>query len=238
MLESRHWNRTMAKQLDIKGIRDGLLIHVPGGDWVEVHPTLLGSIDERREFFRGARVALQLSDRELNAGELGRLRDELGDRELRLWAVLSNSPVTREAAVNLGLDISLKQPARAAAPEQPPFDTELLGEAAVLVQRTVRSGNSLRHPGHVVVLGDVNPGAEIVAGGHVIVWGKLRGTVHAGAAGSEDAIVCALDLAPTQLRIASHVAVSPERGGRGRPEIARLREGRVVAEYWSASTRG
>lgn len=228
----------MAEQLDIKGIREGLLIHVPGGDWAQLHPTLLGTIDERREFFRGARVALQVSDRELSAGELGRLRDELGDRGLRLWAVLSSSPVTREAAQNLGLGLSLKQPDRPTPGEQQPFDTQLMGEAAVLVERTVRSGNSLSHPGHVVVLGDVNPGAEIVAGGHVIVWGKLRGTVHAGAAGSEDAIVCALDLAPTQLRIASHVAVSPERKGRGQPEIARLRDGQVVAEHWTTSGRG
>jgi septum site-determining protein MinC len=227
----------MEDQLDIKGIRDGLLIHVPEGDWALIRPALLNSIDERSEFFRGARVALQLDDRELNAGELGRLRDELGDRELRLWAVLSSASRTQEAARNLGLSNSLKRGPRAEVAEHEPFDTELLGEAAVLVERTVRSGNSLHYPGHVVVLGDVNPGAEIVAGGHVIVWGKLRGTVHAGAAGSEVAVVCALDLAPTQLRIASTVAVSPERKGRGRPEVARLRDGEVVAEFWSAPGR-
>ena len=83
------------------------------------------------------------------------------------------------------------------------------------------------------MLGDVNPGAEIVAGGDIIVWGKLRGTVHAGAMGNDSAIVCALNLAPTQLRIAQYIARSPE--GRRRkptPEVARVRNGQIVAESW------
>jgi septum site-determining protein MinC len=84
----------------------------------------------------------------------------------------------------------------------------------------------------VVILGDVNPGAEIIAGGNVVVWGRMRGVVHAGAAGDESAVVCALDLAPTQLRIASHIGVSPDRSGPPRPEMAHVREGRLIAEGW------
>ena len=83
------------------------------------------------------------------------------------------------------------------------------GEGAILVRRTLRSGYSLQHSGHVVVIGDVNPGAEIIAGGDVIVWGHLRGMVHAGAEGNDDAVVCALDLAPTQLRIGGLIATTP-----------------------------
>lgn len=227
----------MRLQLNIKGIGDGLLIHVPDGEWSQVHPEILGTIDTRPDFFRGARVALDLSDRELRAGDLHLLREDLEARGVRLYAAVSTSAVTQQAAADIGLETEITKRPRKAIPEQEPFDTELLGEAAVLVERTVRSGHSLRHPGHVVVLGDVNPGSEIVAGGHVIVWGRLRGTVHAGAAGSEEAIVCALDLSPTQLRIAAHVAISPERKGHPRPEVARLRDGHVVAEYWRSSAR-
>jgi septum site-determining protein MinC len=113
-----------------------------------------------------------------------------------------------------------------------PIDSDLIGEEAVLMRRTLRSGQTLRHPGHVVILGDVNPGAEIVAGGHVLIWGRMRGVVHAGAAGDETATVCALDLTPTQLRIAGHISVSPERRGPGRPEMAHVREGQLIAESW------
>jgi septum site-determining protein MinC len=88
-----------------------------------------------------------------------------------------------------------------------------------------------------VVIGDVNPGSEIIAGGNVVVWGRLRGVVHAGAKGDSAAVVCALDLSPTQLRIADQIAVSPERRGGPRPETARIREGRLVAEVWADERR-
>ena len=76
---------------------------------------------------------------------------------------------------------------------------------------------------------------EIIAGGDIVVWGKLRGTVHAGALGNQDAIVCALDLAPTQLRIGSHITRSPDdRRRKPRPETARVRDGQIIAEPWGA----
>jgi septum site-determining protein MinC len=109
------------------------------------------------------------------------------------------------------------------------------GIAGVFVRRTLRSGKSLRYAGAVFVLGDVNPGAEIIAGGDVIVWGKLRGMVHAGAMGDEQAVVCALEMAPTQLRIAGRIAIAPEDRRKRRPsmpELARIRDGQIVAESW------
>ncbi len=105
------------------------------------------------------------------------------------------------------------------------------------MERTLRSGFSLRHPGHVIVIGDVNPGAEIIAGGNVVVWGHLRGMVHAGAEGDESAVVCSLDLSPTQLRIAGKIALTPQRRGKPQPEMARLEDGQVVAEPWNPKTR-
>jgi septum site-determining protein MinC len=85
------------------------------------------------------------------------------------------------------------------------------------------------------VIGDVNPGAEIIAGGNIVIWGRLRGTVHAGAQGDEDAIVCALDLSPTQLRIADQISITPPQRRRPKPEIARLEDGKVIAEPWKLS---
>jgi septum site-determining protein MinC len=72
-----------------------------------------------------------------------------------------------------------------------------------------------------------------VAGGDIVVWGKLRGTAHAGAMGNETAVVCALELTPTQLRIAQYFARSPEgRRRKSLPEVARVRDGKIVAESW------
>ena len=85
-----------------------------------------------------------------------------------------------------------------------------------------------------MILGDVNPGAEVIAGGNVIVWGKLRGMVHAGADGKIDAVICALELSPTQLRIGDKIVTSPADGGKMSPEKASVKDGRVVAEPWKA----
>jgi septum site-determining protein MinC len=85
----------------------------------------------------------------------------------------------------------------------------------------------------VVVFGDVNPGAEIVAAGDVIIWGRLRGTVHAGANGDENAIVCALDMMPTQLRIAGYIVISPpDKRRKPKPEVALVRDNQIVVEAW------
>lgn len=100
------------------------------------------------------------------------------------------------------------------------------------VKRTVRSGVRIEYEGNVVVVGDVNPGAEVVAGGSVVVWGRLRGVVHAGAGGDTEAVVCALDLSPTQLRIATEIATTPDRRSQPVPEMARLKDGHLVAEPW------
>jgi septum site-determining protein MinC len=56
--------------------------------------------------------------------------------------------------------------------------------------------------------------------------------VHAGAEGDETAMVCAMDLAPTQLRIAGHIATTPKRRGKAQPEMARIVDGQVVAVPW------
>ena len=89
----------------------------------------------------------------------------------------------------------------------------------------------MAYDGHVVVVGDVNPGAEVVASGDIVVMGALRGVAHAGARGEEAAVVVALQLQPLQLRIAHRVARSPDEplAGRG-PEIARIRNGVVEVE--------
>lgn len=225
----------MSQSLILKGIRDGLLLTLDDSEWEqEALPGLLARIDQNRDFFRGARLTLQLGSRALSAAELGRLRDVLSDRDVSLWCVLTDSASTLDSARALGLETSLPSPAPSVEAESA-FDTGVGGEEAVLVRRTLRSGNRVQFSGHVVVLGDVNPGAEIVAGGNVIVWGRLRGVVHAGAAGDNSAIVCALDLLPTQLRIGEHIAVSPERRGPPAPEMAKVRDGRLIAERWNVA---
>jgi septum formation inhibitor MinC len=93
---------------------------------------------------------------------------------------------------------------------------------------TLRGGQALHNMGNIVVIGDVNPGAELIASGDIVVFGALRGVAHAGAQGDAQARVIALELAPTQLRIATLIAVEGEaRAARG-PEHATIASDRIV----------
>lgn len=107
----------------------------------------------------------------------------------------------------------------------------------ILIQRTLRSGQTVRYPGHVVIMGDVNPGAEVIAGGNIVVLGYLRGIAHAGAGGNQQAIVAAFKLEPTQLRIDNHITRAPD-GQKWlpkQPEIASIKNGVVVIEDYHSS---
>ncbi len=107
-------------------------------------------------------------------------------------------------------------------------------EQTILIQRTIRSGQQVFYPGNVVILGDVNPGGEVVAGGNIIVMGAFRGLAHAGAMGDKKAIVAALRLEPSQLRIAGYITRAPEGdfSTTRQPEIARVQDGVVIIEQY------
>ncbi len=214
----------------LKGTKDGLLITLGAGEWPEIMADLRSQLDRPRaaQFFRGAHARLSTGERMLSEIELEELSKLLARHSMELELAPPPEPRPR--------------------PPAPPEDEDRESEIAVdrseheiwteaaMVRRTVRSGQVIRFPGHVVVFGDVNPGAEIVAGGDVIIWGRLRGVVHAGASGDDQAVVGALFLAPTQLRIGTHIARAPDdRGKQARgPELARVRDGRIVIEGWKA----
>ena len=220
--------------MEIKGTKDGILVTLKEQDWETAKGKLVGLIEDKQDFFIGARLILDVGNGILKAKDLGELRDGLANHGVTLSGVLSRSTVTQETAQLLGLVTSLSthQTKTRQSNKMKPLDTVLVGEHAVLVHRTMRSGFKIAYQGHVVVLGDVNPGAEIIATGCVVVWGHLRGTVHAGAEGDEDALVCALDLSPTQLRIATFAATTPAGQEVPKPEIARIKAGQIIAELW------
>ncbi|HRE48306.1 MAG TPA: septum site-determining protein MinC [Aggregatilineales bacterium] len=216
----------------IKGIREGLLITLTSDEsWDALADRLLARIDENQGFFKGARVALDLGGRPVLPHEMERIKLGLQRREITVWAIISSSGTTQKTAREMRLETALV--AASEGLEAPEVSSEVHGAAGMFLNQTLRNGRTVRFEGHVTVFGDVNPGAEIIAGGNVIVWGRIRGLVHAGALGDETAFVCALDLAPTQLRIAGYITVSPpEKRRRPRPEIALVRGGRIIAESW------
>ena len=215
--------------VQIKGIRDGLLASFIDASWDEQRLALLTQIDDRPAFFQGARLAMDVGTQALKVNDLVDLRDHLSERGISLWAVVSESPTTEHTSQLLGFATRISKP----RPEENKQFIDISDETALFVNKTVRSGTRIEFPGNVVVIGDVNPGAEIVADGSVIVWGRVRGMIHAGARGDKSAFICALDLSATQLRIADEVSAALKPQKDPQPEVASINsEGRLQAETW------
>ncbi len=221
----------MTNKIHVKGIQDSLLISLPDGEWDDLMSSMLTQIDQQMDFYKGARVAIDVGSQILKARELGTLRDKISDRGLNLWAIISQSPTTETTAQTLGLATRISKP-------EPPKTSPRVREGsheedALFIRRTLRSGNSIQSESHVTLLGDLNPGAEIVSYGNIIVWGKLRGTVHAGANGNQSAVICALDISATQLRIADLISVSTGNQAKPVPEIAYIEDDSIVIKPWT-----
>lgn len=218
--------------LQIKGLRDGLLVALADAPWEDQRLALIERIDMQPSFFQGARLALDVGNQILHVNELVELRDQLSERGISLWAILSDSPTTEKTSQLLGLATRISKPQ---PEEHRQFAMDDLGsDPALFINRTVRSGNRIEFPGHIVVMGDVNAGAQIVAEGSVIVWGRLRGMVHAGSKGNRKAVICALDLSPTQLRIAEEISALLNPQEEPRPEVASINDdGKLQAEFWA-----
>lgn len=78
---------------------------------------------------------------------------------------------------------------------------------------SLRSGQRIEFEGSLVIIGDVNDGAEVVAGDNIVIIGTLRGLAHAGAKGNKDACIAATSIEPLQIRIANVIKeMSKEKG--------------------------
>ncbi len=110
-------------------------------------------------------------------------------------------------------------------------------ENALFIRGTVRSGQVIETAGNLIIAGDVNPGAQLMAGGDIMVMGNLRGTIHAGRSGNRGAVVIALSIAPPQLRIADMITRAPDKDEIRRspqPEIAYIKDGTIYIDDYSS----
>lgn len=231
--------------IGIKGIREGLLITLDREEpYGSLRHALAAELATKEAFLHGSRVALAVGKHLFSRDQLTELQALMARHGLDLWAVLADRDGTREAARELGLatrlpgsntDLEGNSLAPAGSDESGSESGIEARSGALLLKETLRSGRSIYHEGAVTIIGDVNPGAEVIAAGDVVVWGRLRGLVHAGAMGDQSAVICALELTPTQLRIADQIAIAPEeRQRKPIPEAAFIRAGQIVAEPWSS----
>ena len=160
---------------------------------------------------RKPNTALHLvaKDRLLDNRQLQDLAETLNTYQIQLKCVATSRRQTAIAACTLGYSVEQIQLQTSLASDIQPTPTALAD--ALYLQMTVRSGVEIRHPGTVIILGDINPSGIVIADGDILIWGRLRGVAHAGAGGNRESLIMALQMEPTQLRIADAVARAPEK---------------------------
>lgn len=149
-------------------------------------------------------AVLDCGDRPLTLPELRAIAERFEQAAWPLLRVEAREALSLVPAAALGLETAL------IGEQLPPTQAQPDSKDLTIHRGTLRSGDHLQVEGSLLVLGDVNPGARVSAGGDVRVWGRLRGIAHAGQAGNAAARIVALQLRPLQLRIADAVARGPE----------------------------
>ena len=215
-------------RVKLSGTDYGLLLRL---EWDSPLPQLLVELEEYLQqspkFFAGAQVLLEVGSRPVLQQDMEQLAVVLSRYGVMLQGV---------APILDGLERRPPPPSRTTFVPSPP-DVQTLVHVE---QRTVRSGEKVAAEGHLIVIGDVNPGAEVIAGYNIFVWGALRGSAYAGVPDHEEAIITALHFAPIQLRIAGHIARPPEvrPNAPGTPELARIDQNAIVVEAWERGRVG
>ena len=216
--------------------------------------------------FRGARVRLDVGQRDLDLLEIRRIihvakvefeieivglqceatsLQRMAERDLKLKLTLAPSATDPALEAMQPLDDPDVFDSSSTSFETEDVSTDIVGEPAgdsdeepgrrtLTIHHTLRSGTCVRFGGDVQIFGDVNPGAQVIAGGNIVVLGALKGMAQAGTQ-DDNAIILAFDLRPTQLRIGKVIGVlpsaHPDKAGRSfNPEVATLTDGHIAVE--------
>jgi septum site-determining protein MinC len=222
----------LSDPVTFKGTAQGLLVSIREDVEFSLALESLKARLGEAPFAGGGELSVDLGWRNLAEDEMSALEALLQAHGLRLLGVVSTSQATRSLAEarghraiigRLGLaqhqGRAIRREVRRPAPQPPPEQAAAGEEPTLFLRRTLRSGQKVVYSGNVVVLGDVNPGAEIEAQGDVVVLGRLRGQAHAGCSGRDEATVLALAMQPTRLCIAGCAWVPESNGKRAKEAI-------------------
>jgi septum site-determining protein MinC len=215
-----------AKGLAFKGTSEALIILIPEDmSFDQLIIQMAEKVKAAEKFFRGAKLKIIYRGKTLTNSE----------EEQLVKVMTDNSGVIIESIRHEenSKPIEPSKPSKlSGVPQRKIFFKELEEGPCKFVRGTIRSGVRVMFEGNIVVLGDANPGSEIVASGNVVVMGILRGMVHAGADGNREAIVAALKLCPTQLRIADIITRCPDTSDQTGmlPELAFIKDDIIYVE--------
>jgi septum site-determining protein MinC len=182
---------TAKHQVTIKGVKDGLVF-------------LLSDQCEFAELIKELEYKLEKSHQQILTGPIVHVHVKLGNR------IVSDEQKDKIRSL-IGRHGNLLIQSIESEKKEPEAVVPKLQMHKVI--GIVRSGQTRQFEGDVLFIGDVNPGGSIICTGSIYVMGSMRGVVHAGFAGDQEAIIAASHLRPTQLRIAGVISRPPDEWG-------------------------
>lgn len=201
------------RDIIIKGNKHGLnaVINMDKfGDFEEMMEALLKKLSSGKNFYKGATLTITTDLKHINERQISKLKDALFDEILIKDCIF--------------MDVEVEE-------KETKYFQGVYEGRTKFFRRPVRSGQRITYSGNIVIIGDVNHGAEVVALGNVIVFGTIKGRVFAGNNGNQKAIISAFSLEPEILSIAGIMTISPDDFEKPKyPEIARLKDGEIIVE--------
>lgn len=226
--------------MKLRGTLSGLSLLLDSKDTIDILNTQLR---ERAQVLSKAQVSIEIEQ------DIGwhiiehtlQLLTELGAELKSIRPSVANRAPAQPTSSPTSVNTPSQNNTPSAVPATP--SKPILPPQTRILTQQLRSGMRIEHPGSLVVVGDVNPGVELIAGGDVIVTGALRGMAHAGAHGNETSVIWARPIASPQIRIGKAVARAPEgkvmdtmrRNENFDAEMARLENDHIVIEIVKSS---
>lgn len=208
----------------LKGSRFGLeLLIAPGTSFPAVKEDIQEKLEAGGKFFRRGTII------HLAPGRLTAEQEKVLLKLFRQHGVMFRVEALEKLSAASIPTPPLDRPVKEEISSPPMVAAE---QKMLVINRTLRGGQEITTPGSVLICGNVNPGAQVIAGGSIDIRGVCRGMVHAGANGDASAFIIADRLMPVQIRIADKIARAPD-GEMKKPKVAErasIKDGTVIIE--------
>ncbi|MBE6071301.1 MAG: septum site-determining protein MinC [Clostridium butyricum] len=204
----------------IKGNKEGINTQIDitkFANFEEMLMSLIKKLSKGKHFYKGTTLSLKIDLKAINQKNVQTLKEVLLDQIELKDIVLEDIDADKDKEENNDK-------------EKKVFSGVYEGKTK-FIRKTIRGGQCINYPGNIVIIGDVNSGAEVSAAGNVIVLGNLKGKVSAGTNGNTKAVIVAFSLQPELLKIAKCMAMSPDDTGKPQyPELAKIKDGEIIVE--------
>ncbi len=187
----------MASSIVVKSYKSGLSVHMdPEADIETIKEDLAAKFRESASFFKDATVVISFEDREIDSQtERDLVNIITSSSDVKVACIAGHNKLTQAMLTNALNELEYKSDVQKDSNVQ-------------IIKETIKDGKVVDVPGSILILGDVYPGATVIAGGDIYVYGGLYGQACAGNNGDTDRIITAIDMNPEKMRIA-HVKYKP-----------------------------